>query len=71
MKDVSAVVGSFYLSLFIVVIGIISPEGPGVEDESGLKGSTSSTSSSSSSSLRSMSGSVSDIFEYRNIIFIN
>ena len=48
---------------------VTSPEGPGVEDESGLKGLTSS--SSSSSPLRSMSESISDIFEYTNIIFMD
>ena len=47
MKDVSAVVGSSSLSLFIAVKGIFSPKGQGVN---ALKGLTSSSSSSSSSS---------------------
>ena len=72
MKDVSVVVGSFSLSLFIVIKGIFSPEGPGVDDwKRWMSSSSSSSSSSFSSSLRSLSGSVSDIFEFRNITLIN
>ena len=46
MKEVSVVDGPFSLSLFIVVKGISSPEGPGVEDSKGLVAPSSSSSSS-------------------------
>ena len=62
MKYVSAVSDAFSCSLFIVVIGMSSPDSPGFELESGLKGvvvfPTSSLSSLSSSSC-SKRGSVS------------